>query len=231
MSSPNPMINSKSIRILLLDYHDLVREGMRLLIECDKKMQVVGQAGGRAEAIALAQQLNPDIVLLELNLDGELDLQIIPELLTSSHHIRIILLTGIREAHTYYQAVQLGAMGVVRKTESSRVLLKAIEKVYQGEVWIDRIMMAQVLSRLSSPYRDGQEDEDSARIAQLSERELEVIQLIGKGLKNKEIAERLYISEVTVRHHLTSIYSKLGVSDRLELIIYAYRNNLAELPA
>ena len=229
-SSPDSPAPEKSIRILLMDYHTLVREGLRILIERDKNKEVVGETGSRAEAITLPNRLNPDIILLEPNLDGELDLQLIPELLAGPRHVRIILLTGIREAQIHYQAVQLGAMGVVPKTGNSKILLKAIEKVHQGEVWIDRIMMAQVLTRMSNPYRNGRYDVETTKIAKLSERELEVVGLIGKGLKNKEIAERLYISEVTVRHHLTSVYSKLGVSDRLELIIYAYRNGLAELP-
>jgi DNA-binding NarL/FixJ family response regulator len=125
----------------------------------------------------------------------------------------------------------MGAMGVVPKTSNRQTLYKAIEKVHAGEVWIDRAMIANVLTQLSRSRLDDETDPEAARIASLSDREREVITLIGKGLKNKEIAARLTISEITVRHHLSSIYSKLNVADRLELTIYAYRNGLADLPS
>jgi DNA-binding NarL/FixJ family response regulator len=219
-----------NIRVLLLDYHTMVREGLRCLIEGHPGLEVVGEAGVCEEAKSLIQQLSPDIILLELNLDGDLDIDLVPELLSVAEDGRIILVTGIHEAQIQHQAVQLGVMGVVTKEESSSVLLKAIEKVHAGEVWIDRMMMADVLTQMWRARSGEEEDPERVKISLLSDREREVVELIGMGLKNKQIADCLSISEVTVRHHLTSVYSKLGVSDRLELIIYAYRHELAELP-
>lgn len=219
------------IRIMLLDHHQMVREGLRLLLQQEPGLEVVGEAGERQVALELLPSLCPDLILLELNLDGELDIEFIPQLLHKAGEARLILVTAISDPAIHRFAVQAGAMGVVEKKHPSSVLIKAIHKVHAGEVWIDRMMMAEVLTDLRRIRQGEAADPEAAKIAQLSEREREVIRLVGEGLRNKEIAQRLSISEVTVRHHLTSIYNKLGVSDRLELTIYAYQNGLAELPA
>jgi DNA-binding NarL/FixJ family response regulator len=216
------------ICILHLDHHRMVREGLRLLIEQHSKFKVVGESGSMEQALEYAAALKPDLILLELNLDANLDLQVIPRLIGASPESRILLLTGVADAHLHHQAIQLGAVGVVLKSEAGQVLLKAIEKVHGGEVWIDRRMMSQVLAQLHQRESGGQAAQPPQ--AALSERENEVLELIGEGLKNTEIASRLSISEVTVRHHLTSIYRKLGVSDRLELIVFAYQNKILPLP-
>ena len=223
--------NQPAIRVMILDHHTLFRDGLRLLIDSCPCMQVVSDSGASEQAIELAQLIQPDIILLELNLDACLDIEIIPEMLSARPQARILLVTGITETALHQQAIQMGAMGVVRKSESSQTLLKAIQKVHEGEVWIDRFTMAKVLSQVHQGFRDEPEDPEASSIALLSPREHEVIRLVGEGLKNNDIADRLSISDVTVRHHLTSIYRKLGVNDRLELTIYAYRNNLAPLPA
>jgi DNA-binding NarL/FixJ family response regulator len=202
-----------------------------LILSEQPGIEVVGESGASHQALALSSQFKPDIILLDLNLDGELNAEIIPELIEASPGTQVILVTGIEETEIHHLAVQMGAMGVVRKSENRNVLLKAIEKVHAGEAWIDRTMMANVLARLSRARLVPQDDPQAAKIALLSDREREVIGLIGKGLKNKEIAARLSITETTVRHHLSSIYSKLQVSDRLELTIFAYQHCLAELPA
>jgi DNA-binding NarL/FixJ family response regulator len=217
------------IRVLLLDHHTLTRQGLRLLLEAQPGIQVIAEAGTSQEGLELAMRLCPDIILLDLNLDGELNPDIITHLLRDCSYARIILVTGIEEPRIQQMAVQMGVMGMVKKTQPGEVLVKAVQKVHAGEVWLDRTMLAQVLTRITRAS-EIQANPEAAKIASLSEREREVIDLIGMGLKNKEIAERLYLSEVTVRHHLSSIYSKLEVSDRLELLVYAYRNNLAELP-
>ena len=229
-SDPGHSYISK-IRILVLDHHTLVREGLCRLIEGQLGMEIVGEAGSLNQACAIAAETNPDLILLELNLDGELELQIISDLLQVATQARILLVTGLNENQLFHQAVNLGAMGVIRKEESSQTLLKAIRKVHAGEIWLDRTTIANVITNLTRGQMHKKKDPEAGKIGQLSEREREVITLIGRGLKNKQIAESLSISEVTVRHHLTSIYNKLEVTDRLELIIYAFQNNLAELPA
>ena len=120
-------------------------------------------------------------------------------------------------------------MGVVLKEDAAELLLKAIEKVYKGEAWLDRLTLGNLLWEMSSQEKPTP-DPQTKRISSLTERERQVINLIAEGLKNRQIAERLFISPTTVTHHLSSIYSKLGVSDRLELVIYAFSNKLAKIP-
>jgi two-component system nitrate/nitrite response regulator NarL len=221
---------SYSIRVLIIDDHAVVRAGLRLLLENQPGLLVVGEAKNGTEALAIAAQEHPDIMLLDLNLPGESGLDLIPELLHAAERGRVLVLTGMRDPEVHQQAVRRGAMGVVLKDHSAEVVIKAIAKVHVGEVWIDRAMMASVLTDLSQGRAAPALDPAVTKIALLTAREREVIHLIGVGLKNKQIAERLYISETTVRHHLTSIFSKLGVADRLELVIYAYRYGLAKPP-
>ena len=128
------------------------------------------------------------------------------------------------------RAILLGAMGLVSKQKAADTVIRAIEKVYAGEVWLDRAMIASILNDRVNPSVAPDQNVETLRIAKLTEREREVIRLIGEGIKNRQIAERMYISEATVRHHLTSIFAKLGVADRFELVIYAFQHGLAKLP-
>jgi DNA-binding NarL/FixJ family response regulator len=120
-------------------------------------------------------------------------------------------------------------MGVVLKEDAADLLLKAIEKVYKGEAWLDRLTLGSLIFQMSSQEKETV-DPRTRKIASLTDRERQVIALIAEGLKNRQIADRLFISHVTVTHHLSSIYGKLGVSDRLELVIYAFANKLAKMP-
>jgi DNA-binding NarL/FixJ family response regulator len=218
------------IRVLLVDDHAVVRAGLRMLIESQPGLSVVGEAAKRADALAIAAREHPNIILLDLDLGGDSGLDLLPDLLTTATQSRVILLTGMRDPQAHHRAVLLGAMGVVLKEQAAEVVVKAIEKVHAGEVWLDRSMTARVLAEMSRTRTAKETDPEAIKIASLTEREREVIPLIGEGLKNKQIGDRLCISEATVRHHLTSIFSKLGVSDRLELVIYVYRYGLAKPP-
>jgi len=141
----------------------------------------------------------------------------------------VLVLTGSRDSAIHQKAAQLGAMGVVLKEDAADLLLKAIEKVYRGEAWLDRVTMGTLLFQMANQDKDTL-DPRAKKISTLTDRERQVIALIAEGLKNRQIAERLFISPTTVTHHLSSIYSKLGVSDRLELVIYAFANKLAKMP-
>lgn len=217
------------IRVLIIDDHAVVREGLRLLIDTQPGMAVVGSAGNCAEALRVAEEEKPDVVLLDLDMGGESGLRFLSEASGKGMGARVIILTGLHDAEAHRRAIRLGAVGLVLKEKASEVLIKAIEKVHAGEAWLDRSMTAAMLGELSSGGGVNG-DPDAARIATLTDRECEVIKLIGEGLKNKQIGKRLFISETTVHHHLTSIFSKLGVSDRFELMIYALRHGLARQP-
>ena len=217
------------IRIEIIDNHVLVRAGLRLLIESQQGLEVIGEAGNADEGLELAIRLQPDIILLELNISPDPCFDVIPKLINTSDQARVILVTSAYNSQVFLQAVQNGVMGVVTKTQRPEILIKAIEKVHAGEVWIERSLMANLLTRLSHNNGPNESNPETERIQQLSDRERQIIRLIGHGLKNKQIAAQLSISEITVRHHLTSIFSKLEVSDRLELLVYAHRSGLAKI--
>jgi two-component system nitrate/nitrite response regulator NarL len=201
-----------------------------MLVESSSGLQVAGEAANRAEALAIAEREQPDVILLDLDMNDENGLDFLPELLAVAVTSRVLILTGVRDPEASIQAIRLGASGLLLKEKAPEVLIKAIEKVNAGEVWFNRSMMGSALSELSRASAAKKTDPETAKVASLTEREREVISLIGEGLKNKQIASRLFISETTVRHHLTSVFDKLGVSDRLELIIYAYQHGLAKPP-
>ena len=218
-----------NIRLLLIDDHELVRTALRMLLEHNSQMVVVGEAASRDEALAIATREQPNIILLDLDLAGKSSLDFLPELLAAAGAARVIVVTGVREPEEAYRAVHLGAMGLVRKEQATNVLIQAIEKVHAGEIWLEPTMVAHMIARMSGQRitREVPIDHESAKIARLTPREREVIVLIGEGIYNKQIAERLLISEATVSHHLTSIFRKLGLANRFDLVIYAYRHGLA----
>ena len=217
------------IRILIIDDQLIVREGLRMLIENHPGTKVVAMAGTRSEALDIIAREPTDLIILNLELEGNSALSFIPQLREAAKDARILVLTGQRDSATHQKAAQHGAMGVVLKEDAADLLLKAIEKVYKGEAWLDRLTLGNLLWELSSRDKESL-DPQRKRISSLTERERQVIALITEGLKNRQIAERLFISPTTVTHHLSSIYSKLGVTDRLELVVYAFANKLAKMP-
>ena len=224
-----PSVAATPIRIVLVDDHALVLAGLRMLIESQPGLAVTGEASTPDQALAVVARERPEIVLLDLDLAGRSGLDLIPELRTASPSSRIVVLTGLRDVAAHQQAVRSGARGVVLKEMAADVLVKAIEKVHAGEAWLNRTMIADVLAEL--PRATEKENPEAPRIRSLSAREREVLALIGEALSNKRIAERLCITETTVRHHLTSIFATLGVSDRLELLVYAHRHKLGPPPS
>jgi two-component system, NarL family, nitrate/nitrite response regulator NarL len=216
------------IHIIILDNHALVRSGIRSLIENHQGMVVVGDSGNLAEGLELISRLKPEIILLELNLTEVTSVDIISSITLASGQSRIILVTGTSNPLIIQQSIEEGVVGVIFKTQTAEQLIKAIEKVNAGEVWLERSMIANVLSRLSRNNKPVKNTSEIDNINELSEREKQIVRLIGQGYKNKKISAQLCISETTVRHHLTSIYNKLGVSDRLELLVYAHRFGLVK---
>jgi DNA-binding NarL/FixJ family response regulator len=219
-----------AIRIILIDDHQLLRAGAKALIAASQGFTVVGEACNLNEALDLLDKEPPDIVLLRKELRTGDGLDLLPQLLMVRENCRIIVLTDSEDSGVHRRAVLMGAIGVVCNAKPPEFLLKAISRVHAGEAWLDRSTTASLLGELSSPKKRKALNAEEERIASLTDREREVIKLVGEGLKNKQIAEKLFISNVTVHHHLTSIYSKLEVCDRLELLIYAYKHQLAQLP-
>ncbi|HEU4795966.1 MAG TPA: response regulator transcription factor [Pyrinomonadaceae bacterium] len=221
------MTERPPISVMIVDDHVVIRSGLRMLIEHDQQMRVVAMAGNQEEALERAASETPDVIVLDLLLGDDDALNFLPELCQASPKSRVLVLTGVQNPDAHRRAIRRGAMGIVLKEHAADQLLKAIDKVYKGEVWIERSMMGSMIQEFSKPPMV---DPEMVKIDSLTEREREVIALVGEGLKNKQVGERLFISETTVTHHLSSVFSKLEVSDRLELIIYAFRHGLAKLP-
>lgn len=224
MTSTSP---ASPIRLIIIDDHVVVRAGLRMLIENRPGFEVVGEASTLPQALQVAQQQPCDVVLLDLDMGGQDGSELIVPLMEMQPDAQVLILTGMRDPTIPHQVTALGARGIVMKEHASEALLKAIECVHRGELWMDRSLMASVIADLRC-LPETKVDPEAAKIGTLTPREREVIALIGEGLKNKDIAKRLFLSETTVRHHLTSVFAKLDVSDRLELVIYAYRHGLIQ---
>jgi two-component system, NarL family, nitrate/nitrite response regulator NarL len=218
------------VRLVVIDEQALFRAGICMLLAGQPSFAVLGEAGSRAQAIPLVKREQPDVILLGVDRNDGKNLDFLPEIFEVSEASRVLILSGAADSELHSRAVYLGAIGVLSKDITINLLVEAIEKVNAGEVWLDGAMTANILRELSARNRARKKDPEEAKIASLTKREREIIQLVGQGFKNKQIAERLFISNITVHHHLTSIYSKLDVSDHLELLIYAYRSGLAEMP-
>ena len=216
------------IRVFLVDDHPVVREGLKMLLGTSDDLKVVGGASTVQEALSALALAPADVVVLDLDLAGKDGLELLPGLSARAPDTRVLVLTGIRDRERHRAVLSAGAQGVVLKDKPSELLLKAIRRVHAGELWFDRATMEVALQRAVSLERARAPERE--KITALTAREKQIVSLIGEGLKNGEIGARLGIGEKTVRNHLTIIFDKLDVSDRLELAVYAYRQGLAQLP-
>ena len=227
MEFGRPLTDS-TIRVLLVESHQTMRAGLRLLIEKEPGIKVVGEADTLREALQIASREQPSIILVGLIVGTDHDLDDLPLLLLASKDSRAVALTSTPDVNLDRRAVKAGAMGLISKQAAPDVLIKAIQKVHEGEAWLDRCTVADVLTEMSRPVRQEIVNGIVTQIASLTKRQRDIIKLVSRGYKNKLVAQHLAISDVTVRHHLTSIFSKLELADRFELIIYAYKNGLAD---
>jgi DNA-binding NarL/FixJ family response regulator len=218
------------IRVMIVDNRALVREGLIMMIKSSPRFEVAAQTGNLQEALSLAEREQPDVILLDLNRGVTNGVHYLPELLKGAEKARVLVLVTEQDVELQREAMLRGAMGVVQKEKNSEILFKAIEKVHAGEVWYDRSKMGSMFAEILHNRNGHKADPETEKISSLSQRERDVVTLISQGMKNRAIGEKLFISETTVRHHLTAIFEKLGVSSRLELIIYALSRGLATLP-
>src|SRR6201987_3028463 len=214
----------QQIRVLMADDHAIFRDGLRKLLDGDEEIVIVGEAQNGAECIKLLAKLKPDILLLDLRMPDKDGLAVLEEVNFDQTPTRVIVLTAAEDDRDVVRAMRLGARGVVLKQSASDLLLKSIRKVADGEIWLDNRMTAEVIDAFKKSAESGQRREKPL----LSEREKEIVQLVAQGFRNREIGEKLFISEQTVKNHLHNIFDKLGVSDRLELALYAIHHRLVD---
>jgi two-component system nitrate/nitrite response regulator NarL len=228
---PQPAYRQAGVRIVIADDHRLLREALRGLLEGQPDLSVVGEAADADEALELTRQLKPDILLLDLAMPGRSGLETLEAIRASSYPTRVILLTAAIDRSDIVIALRLGARGLVLKESGSEVLLAAIRGVHAGQYWVGRDSVSDVLRVLGDLIHssvDGRPNDFG-----LTPRELEIISAVVAACGNKEIAQKFAISEKTVKHHLTNIYNKLGVSNRLELAMFALHHHvkLPNVPA
>lgn len=220
--------SENTIKIFLVDDHQSFSEGLAMLINTNKPaMRVIGTAGNREDAFQAIVETKPDIILLDVDLGEDNGLDILPELL-GKINAKIIILTGIRDPVIHQKAVIKGASGVLQKTDSAQTILKAIKKVYDGEIWINSEILNQVLNQLTRPNKLNTTNTEQQKIASLTSREREIIAALVNydSSTNKAIARQMFISDSTLKNHLTAIYDKLGLKNRVELLKFALSNNL-----
>jgi len=213
------------IRILVADDHPIFRDGLRKLLEAEADFRVIGEASDGEEAVKLAHELKPDVLLLDLAMPRQPGLDALRELSAAATPVRTILLTVAIEKAQLVEALQLGARGVVLKETSTELLLKSIRSVVAGQYWVGREAVTDLV-RVLRDLIPAAGEEAKKKAFGLTPRELEVVSAIVLGYTNRDIARKFNISEDTVKHHLTNIFDKVGVSNRLELALFSIEHRL-----
>ena len=212
-------------RIVIVDDHTLFRDGLRTILETEEDFEVVADAESAEDIVELVWQTRPDVLLLDIRMPQGSGLDAVPAVLKISPNTQVLVLTASDDKEDHVRAFRLGAKGVILKDSARQTLMQAIRTVCRGEVWMDPRMSGALAEELSHIGSEG--DPISTRQENgLTERELEIVRLVASGYKNKEVGATLAISERTVKTHLTNIFQKLGVRDRVGLVMYALRHNL-----
>ena len=215
---------ARKLRLVIVDDHTLFREGLRGMLEMEDDLEVVADLETAEDLVELTWKLRPDILLLDIHMPLGSGLDAIPAVLRISPGTRVLVLTASDTREEHLRAFKLGAKGVVLKDSARHTLLQALRSVCRGETWVDP-RMAALLER----DQLGLSETPTARNdSGLTGREMEIVRLVAQGNKNKEVGATLRISERTVKTHLTNIFQKLGVRDRVALVMFALRNGLTE---
>ena len=226
---PPPGTERPKIRIVVADDHPIFRDGLCKLLALEEDFEVIAQAQDGKQVLDVLQQMEPDVLLLDLKMPGLDGLATLQRLQASRNKTKVIVLTASEDKNEFIQAMKFGTSGIVLKQTATELLIKSIRKVYAGEIWLDSHTTAAVMRQFAAVEEAPPPPPPSTRERErppLSAREREIVALVAQGFKNKEMAEKMFISEQTVKNHLHNIFDKLGVSDRLELALYAIHHNL-----
>lgn len=218
-------MKSKTIRVMLVDDHILIREGIKQILELEKDIEVVGQAGDGEEAFKKADELKPDVILLDINMPKVNGIETLRRFKDLGIESKIIMLTIHEDREYIRETMKLGADGYILKDSNADGFIKGIRDVINGKEFIQP-----KITNLANNGTNG-EDVDICleRINSLTKREYEVLTLIAEGLNNRDIATKIFISEKTVKNHVSSIFKKLKLNDRVQAAIFAYKNNIKKL--
>jgi DNA-binding NarL/FixJ family response regulator len=211
-------------RIIIVDDHEIVRLGLRSLLDQYPQYEVVAEASNAKESISMVDSFEPDIVLMDIRLPGRSGIEACEEIKEKHPEVRVIMLTSYAEDEMLFSAIKAGASGYVLKQIDSEGLVKSLDAVARGEASLDPA----VTQRVFQEVRRAVKEEEAASFSDLSQQEKMVLKLVSEGKTNREIAQSLYLGEGTVRNYVSSILSKLGVSNRAEAAAYAVEHNLKE---
>lgn len=218
-------IQPRRRRVVIVDDHTLFRDGLRTILSMEDDFEVIADVESAEDIVELMWETKPDVLLLDIRMPQGSGLDAVPAVCRISPNTTVIVLTACDEMEEHVRAFKLGARGVVLKDSARQTLVQAIRSVCRGETWMDPRMRGVLVAELARSGDDGDNlaiDRDDG----LTDRELEIVRLVAAGKKNKEVAELLAISERTVRTNLTSVFQKLGVRDRIGLVMYALRHGL-----
>jgi len=215
------------IAVMIADDHMLMREGLKQLLELEKDITVVAQAGDGEETIDKAIKYNPHVLLLDINMPKYNGIDVLRRLKDIGINTKIIMLTIHNDKEYLFETIKMGADGYILKDSDADSLIKAIREVYNGRTYIQPSIAKMLVERLNG--EDEESDERLQKVKSLTKREYEVLTLIAEGLNNKDIADKLFISEKTVKNHVSSIFKKIGVNDRIQAAIFAFKNNIKKI--
>ena len=221
----NMQEQSGTVRIVLADDHSIFREALRMLLTAEPPFEVIGEAGDGAEAVRLARTLRPDVLLMDLAMPGYSGMQALRDLARSPEPVRVIVLAAVIDKTQTVELLQLGARALILKDSATRELIQSIHTVMAGHYWVGHESFTGLLEAVRDLGISNEADNPTKDFG-LTPRELEIIAMVSAARRNRDIAEKLSISEETVKSHITHIFNKLGVSNRLELVLFAMHHRL-----
>jgi len=211
-----------AIKVLLVDDHEMVRIGLAAVLGTEEGIEVVGEASNGQEGIRLAQEYKPDVVLMDLVMEGMDGVETTRKLMKLMPEVKVIVLTSYLDDEKLYPVIEAGAFSYLLKTSRASEIAQAIRAAVKGQSVLEQQVAAKMMNRLRQPKQSAEPHHD------LTEREMEVLRLIAAGKSNQEVADELFIGIKTVKFHVTNILAKLGVEDRTQAAIYAFKHGLAE---
>lgn len=212
-----------TVKIMITDDHSMIREGLKNLLELEGDIEVIAEAVDGEDCLEKLRHLSPDVLLLDINMPKKNGLEVLQSLKEKRSKLKVLILTVHNEIEYLLKAVEIGVNGYILKDSESSELKKAIFAIMNGENYIQ----PSLIPLLNSKMIEKNEDEEKIKI--LTRRELEVLKLLAIGMYNKEVAEKLHISERTVKNHVSNIFKKLEVTDRTQAAVFAIRNNMVQL--
>ena len=220
--------NPGKIRILLVDDHAVVRQGLRTYLELQEDMQVVGEGSSGGEAVELAARLAPDVIVLDLVMPGMDGVEATRRILEHEPRARVLILTSFGDDDKIFPAIRAGAQGYLLKDIQPRDLIQAVRDLHQGKTQLHPDVARRLMSAVAGNASSGQAEAHppAEDLRSLTEREREVLDLIARGLSNREIAEKMVVSEATVKTHVSNVLEKLGLQDRTRAAIWALKHGL-----